>query len=261
MKIKIKPSFFLLMIFVIALRQLEQFFILIMLVFLHELCHMITAAFYGAKCNEIIVTPAGLCAKIDIENLSLFQKLVVLFSGPVFNIVFGLLIGSLPSIALGIFNLLPVYPLDGGKITGYTMGYFFGTLRSNRYNVAISKIISLGLLALGIFQSALYFGNISLVIIAIFILKSNKNKRQIITYSYYKALIHKPNNKILKIRVIMANKNTSLKTIIYRLGTDYYTIIYIRDGDIIATVTEDNIQSFIINNGISYNLIDVFKNL
>lgn len=259
--INIKISFFALLMLMIALNLLGQFFILLILVTLHELCHILTAYFYGSDCRELVITPVGFCAKINLDNLSFFQKLVVLFSGPLFNIIFGLFTGSMASIVLGIFNLLPVYPLDGGRIMNYTMGYILGTLRANRYVVSVSIGVCYGLLAAGVIQLALFYCNFTILAIAVFLLNVNKKEAQSLTYSFYKALIHKPNNKILRVRNVMVNKNTTLKTVIYRLGTDYYTVLNVRDGDIVGYVSEDKLQNFIIKNGISYNVIDVMRNL
>lgn len=259
--INIKISFIILMIIVIALNLLEQFFILLMLVTLHELCHIVIAKIYGAVCREVVIMPIGFCAKINLDELSFFRKICVILAGPVFNIIFGVLTGSNISIIIGVFNLLPVYPLDGGRLLNYAMGYILGTLRANRYVVLVSIAVCYIIMALGILQFVLFFGNISLLAISVFLLNINKKEAVALSYGFYKSLIHKPNNKILKIRPVIANKNTSLKTIIYRLGTDYYTLVYVRDGDIVTTVSEDRLQNFIINKGISHNIIDVTENL
>lgn len=255
--IKIKLSFFLLMAVLTALNMLGQFFIVLLLVFLHELCHIISAYVFGSVCNEITISPAGMCASLDLDRLSLFQKIIVVLSGPLFNILFGIITGNEISIALGIFNLLPVYPLDGGRILSLTIGYAIGTLRANRYVSSVSMAVCYLLVALGIIQLSLFMGNISLLVVGIYIFKINQKETQLVAYNFYKTLIHKPNNKILKIRSIMVNKNTKLKTIIYRLGTDYYTILYIRDGDVIVAVSEDKVQNFIINKGIGFKARDL----
>ncbi|MGN1317879.1 MAG: site-2 protease family protein [Lachnospirales bacterium] len=257
--IKIRLQFFLLTAILAALNMLGQFFIVVLLAFLHELSHIILARIYKAKISEIIISPVGFCAVIDLERLSLFRKLLVILIGPIFNIAFGIIFGNNISIALGIFNLLPVYPLDGGRFLSYLLGYIIGTLRANRYVANVNIIMSYLFVALGIIQMALFFGNISLLIVGIYILRINKKQSQQIAYNFYKTLIHKPNNRILKIRAVMVNKNTKLKTIIYRLGTDYYTLICIRDGDNIENVSEDKLQSFIIKNGIGYKAVDLIS--
>lgn len=257
--INVKLSFILLIIIIIALDMMGQFFIVVVLAALHELCHIIAADIYGAKCREIIITPAGFCGVINMDNLSYFQKLVVLFSGPAFNIFFGLTFGSTASIVLGIFNLLPAYPLDGGKILNYTMGYVLGTLRANRYVLSVSMAVCFFMMALAILQTALFFGNMSLLMVSTFLLEVNKKQAQIFTYGYYKSLIHKANNRILKVRSVTVSKTTNLKTVIYRLGTDYYTVVYVRDKDIICRISEDRLQSFIINKGIGCTMEEVMK--
>lgn len=259
--INIKLSFIVLLFFIIALNYMGQFFILLILVTLHELCHIATALYYKAECNEIMITPVGFCAKINMENLSFFQKLAVILSGPMFNIVLGIVSGNMMSVILGVFNLLPVYPLDGGRILSCVTGYILGTLRANRYVSSISMTVCYMLFFVGVIQLSLFPFNFSILAISIFLINVNKKQTVSLAYGFYKSLIHKPNDRILRIRNVMVNKNTSLKTVIYRLGTDYYTVFYVRDGDVIGSISEDMLQNFIINKGISYNVIDVLKKI
>lgn len=249
--INIKISFLILTLVMIALGMTGQFFMLIMLALLHELCHIMSAQIYGVSCKEIVITPAGFYGVINIENMSCFRKLIVLFSGPIFNIALGLILNNNMSIALGIFNLLPIYPLDGGKILNCILGYAWGTLRANRYIVSLSTLLCFVMIMLGFLQMILFFGNTSLLIVGIYLYSVNKNNGKLLTYGFYKAIIHKPNNRVMKTRIIAVNKNTSLKTIIYRLGTDYYSVIWIRDEGKISIVSEDKLQNYIIENGIS----------
>lgn len=82
------------------------------------------------------------------------------------------------NILIGTFNLLPIYPLDGGRILKGVIGIFLGHEKSKKY----IKIISwTSIIVFCIFSSILilYIKNISLVLIVIYIfiinIKNNKD--------------------------------------------------------------------------------------
>ena len=265
-KINIKISFFVLTLLMIALRNLEQFFIAYIFMIVHELIHIVISKEYGCKISSINVMPIGLSADIyGLEDISLWQRIIVVISAPIFNIIIGLIfINSyigLINLCIGVFNLLPIYPLDGSKLMNYIGGYFFGTLRANRYIVNISLFTCYSLIFVGCLQMILMSYNISLLLVAVYIIKESKKYEQNIAYFLFKTLTHKKKNRIMSVKYMAVASKTELKTIVYRLGLDYYTILNIRDKEIKIEITEDMIQDFIEERGIHYNLVDIIDKI
>lgn len=63
--------------------QLQKFLVLILFVTIHELCHIITAVFLGAKFSEIMITPVGERAVIkNMEKLSYERRIAIVLAGP-----------------------------------------------------------------------------------------------------------------------------------------------------------------------------------
>lgn len=98
-------------------------------VLLHELGHAMAGRSFGIPTRDITLYPFGGVARMDIGSLRPVPELVVAVAGPLVNLIlaglgFGLAELGLPlalelaviNLGLGLFNLLPAYPMDGGRV-------------------------------------------------------------------------------------------------------------------------------------------------
>lgn len=110
-------------------------------ILVHELGHALTARKFGARCHIVLEAFGGYAAYAGI-TMSRLQSFLITAAGPLFQIVFGCLIyvikNQLPPIQApaayfierlyliswiwAIFNLLPILPLDGGRLLEATLG-------------------------------------------------------------------------------------------------------------------------------------------
>lgn len=98
---------------------IPNFFCVLLAVCIHELSHVLTGLLLGGTLSKIVIFPT--CAVIKIDALSADKALAATFAGPISSLCLVLLFRRLPLFALcggiqGLFNLLPIYPLDGGRI-------------------------------------------------------------------------------------------------------------------------------------------------
>lgn len=85
---------------------------------LHELCHYGAVWLCGGKVAQLRVGTLG--AQMEVRGLTAFGELICALAGPMGSLMLLLVARWLPRTAVcagfqGFYNLLPVYPLDGGR--------------------------------------------------------------------------------------------------------------------------------------------------
>ena len=126
--------------------------------FIHEIFHVLTAKIFKVKTKEIVLYPTGFKAKIDdYSSLSFFKQLLIIISGPLSYFLIILIIENLHysniisvygkrlcnqyNLLILLFNLLPCYPLDGGKIIDLFIAHFVDEFKCRIIRVIISFLI------------------------------------------------------------------------------------------------------------------------
>ena len=122
-------------------------------VILHELGHTLMAGLFHKKPISVRIMPTGISILLPPAS-SYAEEFLIAAAGPLMNLLYALLCGFLPygiggtvrsvSLLLAMLNLIPLAPLDGGRILSSLLSPLFGTAFSER----ISDFFSLLLLAL-----------------------------------------------------------------------------------------------------------------
>ena len=174
----------------------------------HELGHMLAGIILGFKPDTIEIMPFGLSIGFEgkVENYNkkvgkatklTLKKLLIALSGPLTNLFFILIFSIFPisffgierqiiiyaNILIGIFNLIPIYPLDGGRIAKCLLHIFCGKRESYNYT---NKISFATVILLTVISSIaiIYLKNIAILIILSYlwylVIRENKryNKKQ-----------------------------------------------------------------------------------
>lgn len=158
-------------------------------VVLHEFGHVFAARRYGIATRHITLLPIGGLASLDRMPEDPGQEVVVALAGPAVNFVIaGVLIGvfgaqfdlappasagftggsllnklATLNIVFAVFNLLPAFPMDGGRVLRAALGFRMSRPAATRIAARIGQALAVLLGFLGL------LGNPFLVLIAIFI--------------------------------------------------------------------------------------------
>lgn len=168
------------------------------IVVLHELGHSIAALRYNIPVKQIVLLPIGGVAQLKEIPEDPGKELVIAAAGPLVNLLLAILLFLLAPIVgqtinissflgfnsslgvlsfssifgyifttnlfIGLFNLIPAFPMDGGRILRSLLAYRLPYVRATSVAVAIGQILSWGFGLIGFLN-----GNFFLIILAIFI--------------------------------------------------------------------------------------------
>ena len=158
-------------------------------VLLHEFGHVFAARRYGVQTPDITLLPIGGVARLERIPEKPSEELVVALAGPAVNVVIAALLvlalGGLPSmgdgtqvhnpgvdllgrlawvnISLVVFNLIPAFPMDGGRVLRALLAYRLGYTRGTRIAAGVGQAVAFALGLAGL------FGNPLLIFIALFV--------------------------------------------------------------------------------------------
>jgi Zn-dependent protease len=158
-------------------------------VLLHEFGHVLAARAFGIRTPDITLYPIGGVARLERMPEKPVQELIVALAGPAVNVVIAtflfLIVGASASLGgvetladpraalltrlaavnifLVLFNLIPAFPMDGGRVLRALLGFRFSFLQATRYAVKVGRLLAIGFGIIGLFHNPM------LIFIALFV--------------------------------------------------------------------------------------------
>lgn len=163
--------------------------LLFLSVLLHEFGHIRAARRYGIPTPDVILTPIGGVARIARMPDKPMQELVIALAGPLVTLIIAALLaggilltvgsaGLTPvwlndiplwtalfwtNVVLLVFNLLPAFPMDGGRVLRALLASRIGMVRGTRIAARIGQVLAVALAVVGLQY------NVFLMLIAVFV--------------------------------------------------------------------------------------------
>ncbi|MBQ3089901.1 MAG: site-2 protease family protein [Oscillospiraceae bacterium] len=176
--VTVHPSFFVLTTFLLySSEDSTSLFALIFACLIHESGHLMAARSLGLKIDSLHLGLAGLELKIR-RNCNYLGDLLLALSGPAASLLLTALLCAVPvpaaallsgiSLILGLFNLLPIRPLDGGEALNALLMQLCSEEQAWRYSRMIGVILVALCLQAGAVLAAA--GNPALLILGLWLL-------------------------------------------------------------------------------------------
>ena len=143
----------------------------------HELCHYIALRLCGYTVSGIRISLKGVF--METEALSAVNEAICAYAGPIGALVLLLLARRFPRVAVctivqSLYNLLPVFPLDGGRGVGCILRNVLGDERGKQAFVIVEGVVLFALLFLALFAYIKLGLGLLPALAVIFIIVKNK---------------------------------------------------------------------------------------
>lgn len=242
-------------------------------VLIHELAHVFIAVSYGLRVKEIELLPIGGVARIQgLTNTSSAVETRIAIAGPLVNFVLAgvaWIIGWYidiewydykffmeTNLALGLFNLLPALPLDGGRIYRAGLTKLVGYRQATERAANVGRITSICLAVAALWS--LYYGviNFTLLFLAIFLYLAATRERGMASYICMQHLTRKKeellSKGVLVTEQFTAVSTTPLREIIRWFEPQKYHTVFVVEENCTPScmLTETDILEGIIANGV-----------
>lgn len=156
---KIHPTLWIVIGIAVLTAHFQAILMLFLVIFVHEMGHACCATYYKWRIKSIMILPFGGMMETDeYGNRTLKEDLFVILFGPLQHLWLFLLAFSLHFVgliqddtfttfsyvngAVCLFNLLPIWPLDGGKILFLFLSFRYSFIKSHKLALQLSLTIS-----------------------------------------------------------------------------------------------------------------------
>ena len=146
---------------------------------LHEVGHALAARYYGVHTRDITLYPIGGVASLERMPERPWHEIVISLAGPAVNVVIalGILVGVwarsyvlpvgwssaefgvteaflgrlfIANAFLAVFNLIPAFPMDGGRVLRALLSFGLPRLDATRAAVGVGSVVAAGLFMIGL---------------------------------------------------------------------------------------------------------------
>lgn len=272
-KFFIHPSFILLFLWFIIFLSFYDFLMFVGVVLTHELGHALQAKRLGYKLDSFFIAPYGVKLNYKDKCFDSKDEIKIALAGPMVNLVLAILAVSLwwiapvtyvyldefvlQSIMLCLVNLLPCYPLDGGRIFVCLMSGKMPRKKAVKISCLLNYVFS-AILFIIFIVTCFYDFNPSICLFAVFLILGSIDSK---FESRYVSLFFKRKIKnFSRVSMLCVDDNVTISSLLKHIEPNKHTIFAIsRQGKRTHLIDEEDIKALAIKYPITDKIKDVIR--
>lgn len=259
--IHINPFFIIVLLMYASVGLLLETIFAFWVVILHELAHVVVARGLGFRVKRLELLPFGGVIQFDKPFDGRSQsEIIIALAGPLHNFIFaGLAFALLQrevvppgfgkyifelNLVMGLFNLLPAIPLDGGRVFRAALSDSIGIVRATAIAVNTGQVLGAVILILGAYLVLTGKGNVFLPSLGGFLVFAASKESERVLYLRVRDSLRKKERLIsdgsMYTEVIASYEETPLVTVVRKFAPGKVSIVMVLDGslNILGFVTE-----------------------
>lgn len=237
-------------------------------VILHELAHLIAALRLDISISGFVLMPFGAALRLKDRLIADPKRECLLCAaGPLCNLIFALLCAYIlhfkmplsskyseyinlflySNLSLLLINILPIIPLDGGRILRSLLTHICGFARAAKITLAVSQICIVLIGALSVYVLYVTRFNVSVMVLCAFLLFNISSERRNDTLTVMRQIIYSKEKlarrKIMNVKQIAVTEKTDARRLLKGFSYNCYYLVSIIDkhGNMVETLSETQI--------------------
>jgi stage IV sporulation protein FB len=269
-KSPIHPSFFLFFFWFLLNNNIQSFFAFTFVILIHEFGHYIVAKRLGYRLNSFYIAPYGVNLNYNESFFDSNDEVFIAIAGPLANLLLSCFTTAFwwiipasycvtqkivyDSLMLGLFNLLPCYPLDGGRIVCGLLGGSISRQKAIKIIRWLNYVFSASLFALFVLSCFINF-NPTFLCVAVFLVIGNIDSKHEGEYLPMH-LFEKKVKSYSKPNFVYVNKDEPISRLLRHIDMTKFTIFIVETKKDKTIFLDEN---FIKKLSLSYPLNTTLK--
>lgn len=249
-KLKVHPLLLLLALVYFWLGLGLEVLLVLAAVLLHELAHLLAAHSLKVAVREVELLPFGGQAKIeDFTGLEPEKETIIAITGPACSLILAAVFYFLApylsiakaeffitvNLLLGSFNLLPVLPLDGGRVLRAQLSRWLGYKKATARVALLGQLMGAILVAWGIYEAFSSMTGINILLAGTILFWAARRESKLLSYSFMRYLVNKKGDLVrtghLPAQQYVSKPDTLVKTILQVSSPTYYLLVVVINDD------------------------------